>query len=585
MCGIAGYNLKPEFAETLTVEQQFNMLEISWMYNLHRGTDAAGFFCVPATEDTTYYWKQGESAQALLPGLEKDIMPVSRVVGAHTRASTLGPASINENNHPVIEDGVFVTHNGHVSNHQAIRGTNPKHPLVDSHAIAYLLNGVENPFDIEQLLEAVKKLRGGWAIHAVWVNHPGYSVLGRGQNSPLIVRYHEDYGVVYSSEPDAGLRLIQEMGLNPNDWNTGELDDHCIFTVLNGQPLDWRAFIMPPDTNTNQHGPVLATRIDPEMGQVYSTDYTKDFGNYPRHELADCDPTKSTVVWDRSDVTMGVNKLPFATDSTLASRAVEADKITQNDGMTFIQLGNYEIVVETYGSKILDIINRDKPGSRWEHTTAPGYKSVDHVESTFADYMESRSSWVKDDEGVPEPQAMRQIKTYGSMLFGDYWDDDLMVGNWEVEDDLEKGEMVTPFNYSQLWKNKQDNLFIFRDCTKCMLHSTYPDVHKNIADCPEMIERTLEVYACIDDLDLVMKGSKDMKLLPTHYEWGHDPCQNKCNWFIKYYHHIAYGDKEFMIPFGAQCEDCESLKWTDLPKFMQEIESYKENKIVMVGDK
>ena len=125
ICGLAGYNCSPEWAASyIDQNKQFKMLEAAWRYNQHRGTDSVGYMMVKAEDSDTIVQKWGLSTKEMMEVFKEkkiELMSAAKVLGAHTRNFTIGSPAIPVNNHPVEYADIYVTHNGHISNHDKIR--------------------------------------------------------------------------------------------------------------------------------------------------------------------------------------------------------------------------------------------------------------------------------------------------------------------------------------------------------------------------------------------------------------------------------------------------------------------------------
>lgn len=208
ICGIAGFALngksRGEFpADALCREL---LLEIET-----RGKDATGFLSVSkasrGNKPKLQYTRLDVTAEEFIKTHTVDAKAHTALL--HTRNATQGHQSILVNNHPVMWDSCFVTHNGHIGNDDEVLKEalgddwkNKRVGEVDSFAIPVALkhHGWAEAEDIKQSLHM---LRGGFAIAAVDpIKQPGKLLLAKGVSSPLHV-LTTPQGVFWASTEDA----------------------------------------------------------------------------------------------------------------------------------------------------------------------------------------------------------------------------------------------------------------------------------------------------------------------------------------------------------------------------------------------
>ncbi len=298
MCGLAGFSISQEHAENITTQKLYDAIEVGIKENMHRGKDAMGFFLSAIEEEkqALWFWKRSgpgdddktlaEVKRYLETGIEKPI-----TLGIHTRGMSAGfPATNIGNNHPVIYNKVLVNHNGMIRNHSVLKqntalfnsdATYDKfRPPVDSIIIPMLLDKIEDPANNpEEVANALSYLKGGWAFHAVWEQHPELSLLVAGPEYPLTVRFGKGrFG--YSSEPEAITKMFDTLDM---PWvkkgKIREMDTGTFMLLNAGEPVyfgeyDWehkeqdkllRAAGLSSNNNTwERHIP------DPEDGKKFS---------------------------------------------------------------------------------------------------------------------------------------------------------------------------------------------------------------------------------------------------------------------------------------------------------------------------
>ncbi|TAK88082.1 MAG: glutamine--fructose-6-phosphate transaminase (isomerizing) [Betaproteobacteria bacterium] len=110
---------------------------------------------------------------------------------AHTRWATHG-APATENAHPIVSRGeIAVVHNGIIENHEELRSALQAkgyrfESQTDTEVIAHLVHSVYRGELLAAVREAVKQLKGAYAIAVVSKNDP-HTVVGARAGSPLVV--------------------------------------------------------------------------------------------------------------------------------------------------------------------------------------------------------------------------------------------------------------------------------------------------------------------------------------------------------------------------------------------------------------
>lgn len=111
MCGIAGFSLLPNAQVDATTLTGALALSIE-----SRGRDATGVAWYSQTDRTLYCTKEAEPASAFIHTIFDQIEADTRHAIIHTRASTKGSPSDNNNNHPISLGGIVGVHNGMLTN-------------------------------------------------------------------------------------------------------------------------------------------------------------------------------------------------------------------------------------------------------------------------------------------------------------------------------------------------------------------------------------------------------------------------------------------------------------------------------------
>lgn len=211
MCGIAGIHLK----DTTWLKDEHRHIMESFVDEFllgieSRGKDATGFLAIEA-DGNLVLDKRAQPATDFIK-VRKSLPDKTRTVLLHTRFATQGHQSNYLNNHPVNSGSVFVTHNGTISNDDALFRDTPKIKRaaeVDSEIIAALIN----KHGIDDIKTTAEKLRGGFAVAAVDILKPGKVRLFKGSTWPLVVHENKSFVMWASTEStlnDAWEKLIKD---------------------------------------------------------------------------------------------------------------------------------------------------------------------------------------------------------------------------------------------------------------------------------------------------------------------------------------------------------------------------------------
>lgn len=119
MCGIAGFSLT---TNDINNPETSYWLATGLLLGIeNRGRHATGFAYLDEGSGTVRYDKEAKPATEFLEDSDSFAWMTGRQTAIlHTRATTKGSASVNENNHPIIVDGVAGVHNGILGNDDEI---------------------------------------------------------------------------------------------------------------------------------------------------------------------------------------------------------------------------------------------------------------------------------------------------------------------------------------------------------------------------------------------------------------------------------------------------------------------------------
>jgi glutamine phosphoribosylpyrophosphate amidotransferase len=190
MCGIGGfYNCTGGRTPVKALKSLWRGLE-------GRGTHAAGFALQWVGADKPVVLKQAGPGHRMHKRLSKFIGTgeTTQYVMLHTRFTTQGSTSNNANNHPVVSQGMIVTHNGVLYN--------------DSDVLARLGVTPVAEVDTEAINAGLARESPGWVLDEVygsmsvaWVDStkPDFVNLMTNGENPLVIARTESGDVVWSS--------------------------------------------------------------------------------------------------------------------------------------------------------------------------------------------------------------------------------------------------------------------------------------------------------------------------------------------------------------------------------------------------
>lgn len=550
-----------------------DILRRGWEYNLHRGTDAAGYMRFDAKTHKLAWYKGEGSALAMLNN-EDMALPVSYVLGMHTRAGTNGDPKRNENNHPVEFKGVWVTHNGNINNHVMVkRGVAEAYgkqletelPDVDSVAIPIVLSEFQ-PWQLDDIADALTDLQGGYAFHALWEDHPGVSLLVRGRSSPLMVRYHAAGGFVYASEDDATWQLIDAMGLDTDDktWQVRDIDEYAMILVVDGVPVDFKDFKrMAWGTST----PHIVKRL---LGdQIITTfDSHSDWATANTNLSLDQTDPKNVELWYTRDQgftkSSGAKKFPI-TGTDMFAKLSEADNVYRikfNKQMHAFY-GNVEIVLSEHGT-LRDVYHHDviPDASRWvvedrEPETAPDNwdaflkAKTSPVRNPVTTDHEPMYKTIRQNRNVvPLQPRVVTTSTSGGRTDG------------PISDGVVVGRLVTSENFYHYPFNKEvDDMYFFENRV-CTDHEKLYALHDYPLDCGETLLAAMIFYSCLEEVELWswIVGGTYIRTTPSTTE----ACRGGCKYEIYNRKLVTINGVSLSLPVGERCrKGCGSKRFVE----------------------
>ena len=235
MCGIAGVYLKdPSIIDTDNDREQFDRFLDELLLGIEkRGRDSTGFVAASGTK--IQMDKLNVPASTFIKTRRRAwLKDGTRMVLGHARLATQGLPSQMENNHPVLYNTTFVTHNGHIWNDDDVfEDLKLDRPAeVDSVAIAASLAH----YGFDDARKALEMLKGGFAIAAIDpVKNPNTLLLAKGVNYPLAF-YENAHILVWASEGAIIQTAFEKiMGVKPATSKIKYLKEGDVIWVRDGK--------------------------------------------------------------------------------------------------------------------------------------------------------------------------------------------------------------------------------------------------------------------------------------------------------------------------------------------------------------
>ena len=614
MCGIAGYHVSKSWAKKYINEENMErILQEAWFHNIHRGYEAAGFFSVD-TEDHCLTFKSPGTAAQIFQSDIKDgrLLEPAHIFAAHTRSPShdSGHPDINENNHPVIWDDVWVTHNGTIENDDDIKTLlkgNVSVPKVDSIAIPMVL-AETSPEKFDEVLLALSTLVGTFSIHALWNKHPRYSVLARNNHKyPLVFAEHNsDQAFVYGSEPASVWHIIRMMDLNPNDkaWTWRTLDPGHAMLLEDGKPVAWGAF----NTATSTYG--STSRLEYEMERwlpkdkqsartrvkVYSTNKSYDyinkasnfsFKNKKAQSLDDLLYTQADGFTDNADKNI---KFPF-TGGEIAWGAIfcEADKIYKDGDMLHALYGDIEIVISESGRVVRDVFNHSQYNNSQRWTKIKTEEIVSDTPSYHISTLDWDSFRKVKSTAIPVMLIPTKIEDY--QYIEELWAHSKLTGlqNAIGTGDTHKTKVIVP-QILLTWDNvaeqttiheKEPTLLFLGDIV-CKKHDEKYSIHKDPFACSALMYAASFCMAAMIDVD--MYSYIDKLIIEYNFSDEYAGCKQEC-WYVES-EIVIFGNDgiEWEVTTAETCYMCHSTRTLKyLPSWAQYITHSKRMESIYVA--
>lgn len=239
MCGITGFS-RADGRSSICDPRR--LLKSALLSIENRGTDATGFAWTD-DDDLGWYWKKAVAAHEAVFVAPFPTRHVVTAIG-HTRWATQGSKHKNENNHPVIDEGVMLVHNGIITNDREImKWLDPEYPPkaeVDTAAFAALLAHPEEVFATHPT-ELLAMVAGSAAFAWIMPDKPEELHLAKTTNErPLTIGWTRLGDLVMSSTPTTLANTAEMAGIKVRRFR--ELDEGTYLRVVAGEIVEEASF-------------------------------------------------------------------------------------------------------------------------------------------------------------------------------------------------------------------------------------------------------------------------------------------------------------------------------------------------------
>lgn len=554
------------------------------MHNQHRGDDAAGYFRVPTGRSELVVVKSPGPADEILKNTKEEAISVSKVLGTHTRAYTQGLPTRNENNHPIVYNGIAVTHNGTIQNDHTIKKLAPEAithlPVVDSVAINIVLSHVENPWDLNDIIAELELLKGSYAFHAVWEDNPGLSLLVRGESSPLVVYWHPKGMLAYGSEEQSIWQMLNagEFDVEKDeDWVKVDMAEATAMLILDGVPIAHRAFHTRRGEISDEW---MAVRKNPAVvandgvSLVVTTRNESNFLFTPQTSSIDYEPDNDILVKEFSREEGFTNEkleFPLVSPDVIWAKISEADRVysDKESGLRFIWVGTTEIVIDALSQKLLDIYDHSLTSDKRDRFELVDISArelavfEERNEATkFVDWLIPNSDVIKNP--VTESQLPEYLRhtSYEALEWAYYSE------NYRGRQQNLLSPRLRWEDLPHLFVNEHDDTLRFMNDDKCYLHGKSYVAHEDPHDCVEVLQEaatTLERLENVDMWQYVTNSEIDI------IEVEKKPFVNctKHNWSSLILRTYRVGHVSYTMSVTELCEECNvRRKVVDMPDWL-----------------
>jgi hypothetical protein len=239
MCGITGFS-RADGRSSICDPRR--LLKSALLSIENRGTDATGFAWTD-DDNLGWYWKKAVAAHEAVFVAPFPTRHVVTAIG-HTRWATQGSKHKNENNHPVIDEGVMLVHNGIITNDREImKWLDPEYPPkaeVDTAAFAALLAHPEEVFATHPT-ELLAMVAGSAAFAWIMPDKPEELHLAKTTNErPLTIGWTRLGDLIMSSTPTTLANTAEMAGIKVRRFR--ELDEGTYLRVVAGEIVEEASF-------------------------------------------------------------------------------------------------------------------------------------------------------------------------------------------------------------------------------------------------------------------------------------------------------------------------------------------------------
>lgn len=238
MCGITGFS---KAVDRSSVSNADRLIRQAVLAIENRGTDSTGYAWMNP-DGRGFYCKRALAAHEAVFCLPQ-VNPHAITMIGHTRWATQGSKHKMENNHPVVDDGVMLVHNGVITNDREIyRWLDPDYPPkaeVDTAAMAALLAHPDEVF-ADHPTDLLQMVGGDNAFAWIMTAEPEVLHLARTRGRPLTIGWTRCGDLVMSSTPATLYDLSRMAGVKVRRFR--EVNEGIYLKVLRGEIIEEKSF-------------------------------------------------------------------------------------------------------------------------------------------------------------------------------------------------------------------------------------------------------------------------------------------------------------------------------------------------------
>jgi glutamine phosphoribosylpyrophosphate amidotransferase len=242
MCGITGIS---RVDERSSINDPRSFMRLAALAIEQRGKHATGFGWTRREgvddQPMTWYWKRPGPAheRAREAPLEANI---ATAIG-HTRYATQGDVKDNRNNHPVVDGGIVLVHNGIIHNHEKLYDRFDEFHVptadVDSQVVATLLANLDE-MGLDHPVELLKLIEGSAALAWLDTADTASLHLARLTQRPLTIGWTRRNDLVMSSTPETMANLASWSNTRIRDIE--EVAEGTYLRVVEGEIVEIGCF-------------------------------------------------------------------------------------------------------------------------------------------------------------------------------------------------------------------------------------------------------------------------------------------------------------------------------------------------------